>query len=63
MKRPKLLPFNLLLTLGIIVVLMTMPKFPSFAVFMIGVAIALPVNYPSSSDQNERIKAHAPQQC
>ena len=40
--------------------LMTIPKFPSFAVFMIGVAIALPVNYPSSSDQNERIKAHAP---
>ena len=60
LKRPKLLPFNLLLTLGIIVVLMTIPKFPSFAVFMIGVAIALPVNYPSSSDQNERIKAHAP---
>ena len=60
LRRPKLLPFNLLLTLGIIVVLMTIPKFPSFAVFMIGVAIALPVNYPSSSDQNERIKAHAP---
>ena len=32
LKRPKLLPFNLLLTLGIIVVLMTIPKFPSFAV-------------------------------
>ncbi|PNV63995.1 citrate:proton symporter [Clostridium sp. chh4-2] len=45
MKRPKLLWFNLLLTI-IIIVLLVKNIFPAYAVFMFGMLIAIAVNYP-----------------
>lgn len=58
LKRPKLVWFNVLITLGVIG-LMCFTKIPLYAAFMIGLAIALVVNYPNVKDQNERMKAHA----
>lgn len=58
LKRPKLVWFNILLTLGVIG-LMCFTKIPLYAAFMIGLAIALIVNYPKVEDQNSRMKAHA----
>lgn len=58
LKRPKLVWFNVLLTLGVIG-LMCFTKIPLYAAFMIGLAIALIVNYPKVADQNARMKAHA----
>ncbi|MGL5312007.1 MAG: CitMHS family transporter, partial [Peptostreptococcaceae bacterium] len=59
LKRPKLTAFNMLLTLGILVLLL-INTFPPYFVFMIGCAIALVVNYPNPKDQKNRLKAHAP---
>ncbi|PTM58996.1 CitMHS family transporter [Desmospora activa] len=56
--RPKLLWFNLLLTLGVIAALVE-GTIPAEYTFMIGVSIALIVNYPKVSDQMARIRAHA----
>jgi CitMHS family citrate-Mg2+:H+ or citrate-Ca2+:H+ symporter len=58
LKRPKLVWFNVLLTLGVIG-LMCFTKIELYAAFMIGLAIALIVNYPDIKDQNSRMKAHA----
>ncbi len=56
--RPKLIWFNLALTVGLLVML-GMDMFPLALLFMIAAAIALVVNFPNHHDQSERIKAHA----
>ncbi|MBO4887306.1 MAG: citrate transporter [Firmicutes bacterium] len=57
--RPKLFWFNLILT--VIVIALLFFGCPAFLPFMIGVAIALPVNYGKNGDtaMTARIKAHA----
>ncbi|UOQ92366.1 CitMHS family transporter [Halobacillus shinanisalinarum] len=57
--RPNLIWLNLGLTLGVIGVLVW-GVIPAGFVFMIGLSIALPLNYPQVNDQMNRIKAHAP---
>lgn len=57
--KPGLYLFNLLLTIGIIAILVT-GIIPAGFAFMIGVAIALPVNFRTIQLQNECIKRHAP---
>ncbi|PYZ96889.1 citrate transporter [Alteribacter lacisalsi] len=59
LKRPKLLFVNLLLALTVIGILVW-GVIPSGLVFMLGLSIALPLNYPQVDLQMERIKAHAP---
>lgn len=59
LKRPKLFWINVLLAISVIGVLVW-GKVPAGIVFMIGVSIALPLNYPNVKDQMDRIKAHAP---
>ncbi|KAB0551299.1 citrate transporter [Pseudomonas argentinensis] len=49
---------NLALTAGILVCLFT-GAFPLFACFMVGLGIALLLNYPSLDDQNQALRAHA----
>lgn len=56
--RPKLLWFNFLLTIGLMVLLI-LGTFPLPALFIVASAIALMVNYPSLHEQKERISAHA----
>lgn len=58
LKRPKLVWFNILLTLGVIA-LMCFTNIPLYAAFMIGLSLALVVNYPKAEDQASRIKTHA----
>lgn len=58
LKRPKLVLFNVALTLGVIG-LLCFSKLPAYFDFMIGLAIALMVNYPGVKAQTARIKAHA----
>ena len=58
LKRPKLLWFNGLLTIGIIASLV-LNVVSSYVVFMMGTCIALIVNYPSLKAQDARFKAHA----
>src|SRR5699024_350024 len=58
LKRPKLLWFNLLLTLTVVGLLMS-GILPAGLIFMLAVSIALPINYRSMDVQMERIKAHA----
>lgn len=57
-KRPKLIWINFALTvlllLGLIMGIMPLP-----ALFMIGFALAIVINYPNLEEQKERIKAHA----
>ena len=55
---PKLIWFNLALTVGLLVML-GLDMFPLALLFMIAAAIALVVNFPNHHDQSERIKAHA----
>ncbi|MDG0819728.1 citrate:proton symporter [Staphylococcus equorum] len=50
---------NALLTIAIIVVMLANIAPPEFA-FMIGVAIALVINFPNVDEQMSRLKAHAP---
>ncbi|MCL1123440.1 CitMHS family transporter [Shewanella surugensis] len=57
--KPQKLAINLLLTLSVIGVLVW-GIIPSGFVFMIGVSLALSINYPKVADQMDRIKAHAP---
>lgn len=57
--RPKLIWVNAILALAVIGVLVW-GEIPAGFVFMIGLSIALPMNYPKVSDQMDRIKAHAP---
>ncbi len=56
--RPKLIWFNLALTVSLLV-LLGLDEFPLALLFMIAGAIALVVNFPKQSDQQDRIKAHA----
>ena len=56
--RPKLLLFNIALTLLIIVCLVFL-EVPSYLTFMVGCAIALFVNYPGAKLQNKIIKSHS----
>ncbi|CAK7015702.1 MAG: hypothetical protein DELT_02250 [Desulfovibrio sp.] len=58
LKRPKLVWFNCLLTLGVIA-LLCFTKIPLYFAFMIGLSIALVVNFPKAKDQSSRIKEHA----
>lgn len=59
LQRPKLLWINALITILVIGVLVA-GIIPAGLAFLIGVAIALPINYRSTKDQMERIRAHAP---
>lgn len=58
LKRPKLVLFNVALTL-VVIGLLCFSSLPAYFDFMIGLAIALTVNYPSVKEQTARIKAHA----
>jgi citrate-Mg2+:H+ or citrate-Ca2+:H+ symporter, CitMHS family len=58
LRRPARFAPNLLLTLAIIAG-MTVGKLDPAAVFMIGLALALPLNYPDLKLQGDRIDAHA----
>ena len=56
--RPKLFWFNIVLIIGVVLML-TLTKVATHVTFMVALAIALMVNYPSQKMQTERIKAHA----
>lgn len=56
--RPKLLAFNIVLTLLVIVELV-FNHVPAYLTFAVGLAIAMVVNYPSLKMQTARIYAHA----
>ncbi|MEU1972755.1 CitMHS family transporter [Microbacterium sp. NPDC019599] len=57
--RPKLIWFNLALTLAVMV-LLVLDLFPLPYVFMVGAAVALIVNFPRIKGQADEIVAHAP---
>lgn len=59
LRRPKLLIFNLLLTIGLIVILST-GYLSSYVAFLLALSIALAVNYPDLKLQDKLIKKHAP---
>ncbi len=56
--RPKLLWFNVVLTVAVILALVFV-ELPTYVIFMVGCAIALLVNYPGSKLQSNIIKSHA----
>lgn len=58
LKRPKLVLFNVALTLAVMG-LLCFSKLPAYFDFMLGLALCLMVNYPNVKDQTARIKAHA----
>ncbi|CAN5165414.1 CitMHS family transporter [soil metagenome] len=58
LRRPKLLWFNAALTTALMVALVTQ-VLPMPVLFMVGLAVALVVNYPKVEDQRERIAEHA----
>lgn len=57
--RPKLIWFNLALTVAVMV-LLVLDVMPLAFVFMIGSALALILNFPKLKDQSAEIVAHAP---
>ena len=57
-KRPALIWVNLLLTIALMVGLL-MNALPLAILFMIAVAVALLINYPTLDDQRQRLSAHA----
>jgi CitMHS family citrate-Mg2+:H+ or citrate-Ca2+:H+ symporter len=57
-RRPKLLAFNAVLTLGLLVALV-LGVLPLPVLFMVAFAIALLINFPKVADQRERVAAHA----
>lgn len=59
LRRPKLLIFNMLLTVGLIAVLGT-GVVTSYVAFLVALCVALAVNYPSLKIQDKLIKKHAP---
>ncbi len=59
LQRPKLLWYNVLLTVVVFVLLFT-TKLPNYFIFMLGCVFALVVNYPDPKDQEARLAAHAP---
>jgi CitMHS family citrate-Mg2+:H+ or citrate-Ca2+:H+ symporter len=56
--RPKLFIFNIALTIAVIALLIK-DIFPSYVPFMIGVAVAILVNYPGAKMQKKIINSHA----
>lgn len=56
--RPKLFLFNIVLTVAVIALLIW-DAFPSYVPFMLGVAIAILVNYPGAKMQKKIINSHA----
>ncbi|MEB2280231.1 citrate:proton symporter [Lysinibacillus xylanilyticus] len=59
LQRPKLLWMNAIVTVLVIGILVA-GILPAGLAFLIGVAIALPINYRSPKEQMERVRAHAP---
>lgn len=59
LKRPKLIWLNFLLS-TVIMIAIVLEWLPAAALFIIGTAIALLINYPVINDQRERLAAHAP---
>lgn len=57
--RPKLLWFNVALTVAVFVLLFT-TKLPNYFIFMVGCVLALVVNFPNPKDQEAMLAAHAP---
>jgi CitMHS family citrate-Mg2+:H+ or citrate-Ca2+:H+ symporter len=57
LRRPKLFWFNIALTVLVLVLLFI--GLPAHLTFLVGCAIALPVNYRSLKEQDNRVKAHA----
>lgn len=58
LRRPRLLGFNIVLTLGLLIALIA-GLLPLPVLFMIAYAIALVVNYPSMEEQRGRLADHA----
>jgi CitMHS family citrate-Mg2+:H+ or citrate-Ca2+:H+ symporter len=58
LRRPRLLWFNVALTVAVLVLMVSAVVPPAFA-FMVGTVIALAVNYPKPADQRARVDAHA----
>lgn len=56
--RPKLFLFNVILTVAVIALLIW-DVFPSYVPFMMGVAVAILVNYPGAKMQKKIINSHA----
>ena len=56
--RPKLFLFNIALTVAVIALLIY-DAFPSYVPFMLGVAVAILVNYPGAKMQKKIINSHA----
>lgn len=58
LRRPRLLPVNVAITIVVIGLMMSGLVEP-VVVFMIGTALALAINYPRAAMQRERVDAHA----
>ncbi|WEV57586.1 CitMHS family transporter [Ligilactobacillus acidipiscis] len=58
LRRPKMIWPNAILTIGLVILLVS-GLVPSVVLFIIGTAIALLLNYPSSKLQRERLNDHA----
>jgi len=58
LRRPALYPVNVAITLVVVLTMVTGLMEP-VVVFMAGTALALIINYPSATQQRERIDAHA----
>jgi CitMHS family citrate-Mg2+:H+ or citrate-Ca2+:H+ symporter len=58
LQRPELFVVNLLLTTAILGAMILSPV-PPVALFMVGTALALLINYPDAAQQRARIDAHA----
>ncbi|QQK80852.1 citrate transporter [Salicibibacter cibi] len=58
-RHPAMIWVNFALTIAVVSLMLFDIVPPEFA-FMLGVAIALPINYPNVSDQMGRVRAHAP---
>lgn len=60
LRRPKLFWFNIVLTIVVLGTMVIMgEKMPPALMFMVGLCIALIVNYPNVDMQRQRIEAHA----
>ena len=59
LRRPKLLIFNLVLTIGLIAVL-SKGLITSYVAFLLALSVALAVNYPDLKLQDKLVKKHAP---
>lgn len=59
LKRPKLIWINLILS-SVIMLAIVLDWFPAPALFIVGTALALLINYPSIEEQRKRLAEHAP---